>query len=122
MIGYVSLGTNDLPRATAYYDKLLGELGAKRVMDFGRFILWSTSPTAAGLAVCTPHDGKPATVGNGVMAAIACESREQVDRMHALAIELGGTDEGKPGERAPGFYAAYFRDPDGNKLNFFKAG
>lgn len=122
MIGYVSLGTNDLPRASAYYDKLLGELGARRVMDFGRFIVWGTSPNAPGLAVCTPHDGKPATVGNGVMAAIACATREDVDRMYALALELGGTDEGKPGERAPGFYAGYFRDPDGNKLNFFKAG
>lgn len=122
MIGYVTLGTNNLERAAAYYDALLGELGARRAMEFPRFILWSTGPAAPGLAVCTPFNQEPATVGNGVMVAIPVNTREDVDRLHARALALGGTDEGAPGERGPGFYAGYFRDPEGNKLNFFKIG
>ena len=122
MIGYVTLGSNDIPRAAAFYDSLLGELGARRTMDFGRFILWGTSMTSPAVALCTPHNNDAATVGNGVMVALACPTREDVDRLHAKALELGGTDEGKPGERGPHFYAGYFRDPDGNKLNFFKMG
>lgn len=122
MIGYVTLGTRDLKRAAAFYDALLGEIGAKRFMEFERFIAWSASPTGAGLAVNLPYDGQPATVGNGVMVALAVSSPAEVDRLYAKAIELGATDEGPPGERFPGFYAAYFRDPDGNKLNLFRMG
>ena len=122
MIGYVTLGTNNLERAAAFYDALLGELGARRAMQFPRFILWGTGPGAPGIAVCLPYDGQPATVGNGGMVAIAVGSREDVDRLHARALALGGTDEGAPGARGPTFYAAYFRDLDGNKLNFFKMG
>ncbi|MFZ6184649.1 VOC family protein [Nannocystis pusilla] len=122
MIGYVSLGTNDMQRASAFYDALLGEMGAKRTLNFDRFVIWGKSEAEPALAVCTPYDGKHATVGNGVMVALACAERAEVDRLHARALALGGTDEGAPGERGPGFYAAYFRDPDGNKLNFFKIG
>jgi len=122
MIGYTTLGTNDLDRAAAYYDKLLAELGAKRTWNLPRFIAWGRKPDAPALAVCRPFDGNPATVGNGVMVALACKSREQVDRLHALALSLGGTDEGAPGDRGGGFYAGYFRDLDGNKLNFFAMG
>lgn len=122
MIGYVTLGTNDLPRAAAFYDALLGELGAKRGFATDRFVMWSVSPTAPGLAVCKPFDGKPATVGNGVMVAIAVDSAAKVDALYQKAIALGATDEGKPGERFKGFYAAYFRDLDGNKLDFFHMG
>jgi catechol 2,3-dioxygenase-like lactoylglutathione lyase family enzyme len=122
MIGYVTLGTNDFDRAGAFYDALLGELGAHRTIDSPRFIVWGTSPTASSLAVCNPFDGKPATVGNGVMVALHCRRREDVDRVFARAIELGAADEGKPGERGAGFYAAYFRDLDGNKLNCFTMG
>ncbi|WP_434427834.1 VOC family protein [Nannocystis pusilla] len=122
MIGYVSLGTNDMQRASAFYDTLLGEMGAKRTLNFDRFVIWGKSEAEPALAVCTPWDGKRATVGNGVMVALACADRAEVDRLHARALALGGTDEGAPGERGPGFYAAYFRDPDGNKLNFFKIG
>ncbi len=122
MIGYVTLGTNDFDRAAAFYDALLGELGARRMMDTPKFILWAVSPAVPALAICRPHDGKDATVGNGVMVALACPSRELVDRMHAKALALGATDEGPVGERGAGFYAGYFRDLDGNKLNFFKFG
>ena len=119
MIGYVTLGTNDLPRAAAFYDALLGEMGAKRFMEFERFIAWAASPTAAGLAVTLPFNGEPATVGNGVMVALEAGAPAEVDRLYAKAMELGASDEGRPGERFPGFYAAYFRDLDGNKLNVF---
>ncbi|MDC0720279.1 VOC family protein [Nannocystis bainbridge] len=120
MIGYVSLGTKDMQRASAFYDALLAELGAQRTLNFDRFVIWGKSPSEAALAVCTPYDGNRATVGNGVMVALACADRAEVDRLYARALALGATDEGAPGERGPGFYAAYFRDLDGNKLNFFK--
>ncbi|SFF27145.1 Catechol 2,3-dioxygenase [Fontimonas thermophila] len=122
MIGYVTLGTNDLPRAAAFYDALLGALGAKRSFHNDRLVMWSVTPQAPGLAVIKPYDGKPATVGNGVMVALAVDSPEKVDALYHKAIALGATDEGKPGERMKGFYAAYFRDLDGNKLNFFCMG
>lgn len=122
MIGYVTLGTNDLPRAARYYDALLAEIGAKRFMESEKFIAWSVSPTAPGLALTIPFDGKPATVGNGVMVALIVDSKDKVDRLCRKALELGGTDEGPAGPRGDGFYAGYFRDPDGNKLNVFCMG
>ncbi len=126
MIGYVVLGTNDLARAASFYDELLAEMGVTRMMEFGkRGYAWAASMDKPMLCIMTPFDGKPATVGNGVMAGIAAESREQVDRIYKKALELGGTDEGPPGARAEGgdgFYAAYFRDLDGNKLDVFTYG
>ena len=119
MIGYVTLGTNDLEKAAAFYDALLGELGAGRLMEAETFIAWGTGPKSPAVSVIKPADGNPATVGNGVMVALAVGSTEKVDRIHAKALELGAADEGAPGERGDGFYAAYFRDPDGNKLNAF---
>lgn len=122
MIGYVTLGTNDLQRAAKFYDALLVELGGKRFMEDERFIAWSAGEHAAGIGLTKPFDGKPATVGNGVMVALAVDSRDKVDRVHKRALELGGTDEGPAGPRGEGFYAGYFRDPDGNKLNVFCMG
>jgi catechol 2,3-dioxygenase-like lactoylglutathione lyase family enzyme len=122
MIGYITLGTNDVPRAVAFYDKLLGALGAKRVFESDRGIAWGTSMTAASLGVLKPYDGRPATWGNGTMVALVVDSKEKVDAIYKLAIELGAMDEGKPGPRGDGFYAAYFRDLDGNKLNCFCMG
>lgn len=119
MIAYTTLGTNDFPRATAFYDRLLGALGAKRVMEMDRLILWGSAPGAPMVSVCKPFDGKSASVGNGTMVALAAPSPKDVDRVHALALELGGKDEGQPGARGPGFYIGYFRDLDGNKLNVF---
>ncbi len=119
MIGYVTLGTNDMPRAAAFYDRLLGALGAKRFMEGERFIAWAVRPDLPALGVIAPFDGKPACVGNGVMVALAVDSREKVDQMYALALELGATDEGPAGPRGGNFYAGYCRDLDGNKLNFF---
>ena len=122
MIGYTTLGTNDLAKAGKYYDALLGSIGAKRFMESDRFIAWTVTPNAPGFGVAKPFDGKTATVGNGVMIALVVDSRAKVDALYKKAIELGGTDEGPPGPRGEGFYAGYFRDPDGNKLNAFFMG
>jgi catechol 2,3-dioxygenase-like lactoylglutathione lyase family enzyme len=122
MIGYVTLGTNDLPRAAKFYDALLGELGAKRFMEYDTFIAWSAGTGAPGLCATKPFDGKPATVGNGVMVALAAKNPAQVDALYKKAMELGARDEGPAGPRGEGFYAGYFRDPDGNKLDVFCAG
>lgn len=119
MIGYVTLGTNDLARAARFYDALLGEMGARRFMEFDTFIAWSVAPNLPGVALTRPFDGNPATVGNGMMVALAADSPEMVDRLYRKAIELGGADEGASGPRGDNFYAGYFRDPDGNKLSFF---
>jgi len=121
MIGYVTLGTNDLERAAAFYDELLALLGAKRFMaEEGHFIAWAASPDAPAISVTRPFDGQAATVGNGTMVALAVDSPDMVDKVHARAVELGGADEGPAGPRGDeGFYAGYFRDLDGNKLNVF---
>ena len=128
MIGYATVGTNDLDRARAFYDALLAEIGARRVMQFEEngFTLYGTGARAPGLAVTKPYDGKEARPGNGTMVALAMDAREKVDRLHAKAMELGGSDEGAPGLRTPegerAFYGAYFRDLDGNKLCAFCVG
>ena len=122
MIGYVTLGTNDLPRAAAFYDALLAEVGARRLMDYGRGYSYGDSMDKPTLGIVVPFDGQPATVGNGVMVALAVDSRATVDRVHRKALELGGTDEGAAGPRGENFYAGYFRDLDGNKLSVFFAG
>jgi predicted lactoylglutathione lyase len=121
MIGYITLGTNDIDKASSFYDALLGELGASRTMDHDAFKVWSTGEGAA-FSVTLPFDQKAATVGNGVMVALAMPDQATVDRLYAKAISLGATDEGAPGPRGgddSSFYAAYFRDLDGNKLNVF---
>jgi predicted lactoylglutathione lyase len=119
MIGYVTLGTNDFPKAAAFYDALLAELGAKRVMETDKFVLWSAAMNRPGISLTQPYDGKAATVGNGMMVALVVDSKEKVGRVHAKALQLGGRDEGPVGPRGGGFYAGYFRDLDGNKLNVF---
>jgi hypothetical protein len=122
MIGYVTLGSNDIPRAAKFYDTLLAEIGAKRHMEGENFIAWAVSPTTPAIAVIKPYNGKEATIGNGCMVALVLDSTEKVDALHKKALELGAQDEGAPGQRGPGFYAAYFRDMDGNKLNCFYGG
>jgi len=120
MIGYVTLGTNDLERAAGFYDSLLSVIGATRMMEEENFIAWASTQDAPSVAVTKPFDGKPATSGNGVMVALQVDSTEMVGKLHAKAIELGGADEGAPGPIGDaGFYAGYFRDLDGNKLNAF---
>ncbi|MCR9225175.1 MAG: VOC family protein [Hyphomonas sp.] len=119
MIGYVTLGTANLKKNAAFYDAIAKEMGVGRMMDEDTFIAWGNMDGAPGVALSQPFDGKAASVGNGTMVALQASSKEQVDRIHAIALEQGGTCEGKPGDRGGGFYAAYFRDLDGNKLNAF---
>ena len=122
MIGYVTLGTNDIERAAKFYDALLGELGATRMMSTDSLIMWSVDPGKPMLAVIKPHNGKDATGGNGTMVALIVDSTAKVDAIYKKAIALGATDEGPNGPRGDSFYAGYFRDLDGNKLNVFKMG
>jgi catechol 2,3-dioxygenase-like lactoylglutathione lyase family enzyme len=119
MIGYVTLGTNDLDRAGKFYDALLAEVGGKRYMQSDRLISWSAGEGKPGLGVIKPFDGKAATSGNGTMVALLADSQQQVKAIYDKAIALGAKDEGPPGLRWGTFYAAYFRDLDGNKLNVF---
>lgn len=122
MIGYVTVGTNDLPRAAKFYDAIAAEMGTGRMMEFETFIAWGTPGGGCGIAATKPYDGQAASIGNGVMVAIEARDIAQVDQLYAIALANGGTDEGAPGPRGDGFYAGYFRDPDGNKLNAFVMG
>lgn len=120
MIGYVTLGTNDLPRAAEFYDAIAAHFGVGRMMDFDSFIAWGEMGGAPGIAATKPFDGNEASVGNGTMVALQVESPQEVEAVYETALAKGGTDEGEPGPRGDdGFYAAYFRDLDGNKLNVF---
>jgi catechol 2,3-dioxygenase-like lactoylglutathione lyase family enzyme len=119
MIGYVTLGTNDLARAAKFYDAIAAEMGVGRMMDGETFIAWGKPGGAAGVALTKPQDGNAATVGNGVMVALEATDTDQVHRLYDIALANGGTCEGPPGPRGDQYYAGYFRDPDGNKLNAF---
>ena len=128
MFRYVCLGTNDPARARVFYDRVLATLAIHRVDtgDEGFESGWSGWGTyndegreELALWLCPPFDGAPATPGNGVMVAFTAATREQVDAFHAAALAAGGRSEGEPGLRLQynvDFYAAYVRDPDGNKL------
>ncbi len=130
MIGYITLGTDDIARARSFYDALLGTIGAKRIMEFGEdlggFTMWGTSFDKPGIALTQPYNKQAAVAGNGNMAALVLDQRAKVDALHAKALELGGSCEGPPGLRGDegpqAFYGAYFRDPDGNKFCAFKMG
>lgn len=122
MIGYVTLGTSDLQRAAKFYDAIAAELDTPRMMEFDTFIAWGKPDGGAGIGLTHPFDGNPASVGNGVMVALQAKDEAQVQRLYDIALANGGTDEGAPGPRGEGFYAGYFRDPDGNKLNAFVMG
>jgi predicted lactoylglutathione lyase len=119
MIGYVTLGTNDLKRAAAFYDALLADFGAKRRLESERMIFWAAGRGTASLAVITPYDKHAATPGNGTMVSLNVDTPAKVDVVHKKALDLGATDEGAPGARTDTFYGAYFRDLDGNKLAVF---
>ncbi|UIP30637.1 VOC family protein [Photobacterium sp. TLY01] len=119
MISHVLLGTNDLPRAERFYDALLMLFGAKKTMKTERSVLWQTQNESVGIAIGPPHNGQTATSGNGSMIGLQANSPDMVTAIYQKALELGGTDAGEPGERKPGVFAAYFRDPDNNKLGVF---
>jgi len=117
MIGYITLGTNNIEKLASFYDALLEKLGAGRVMQAEDYIVWGNDKGGAWFSIHVPNDGKKATVGNGVMIALRAENMDAVTNFHDYALELGATDEGAPGMRGESFFAAYFRDPEGNKLN-----
>lgn len=122
MIGYTTVGTNDFPKACEFYDTVLKELGSQRTMDFGEFVLWGTAPDKPGFSITKPFNKEKATAGNGTMVALLAKDQDMVKKVYEAALAAGGSCEGKPGfrgEESMGFYAAYFRDLDGNKLNAF---
>ncbi len=119
MIGYVTLGTNDFDKAAKFYDDLLTTLGAVRFMQSDRFIAWSVSPEQPALCIAKPFNEQNASAGNGTMVSLAVDSKEKVDQVYQKAMALGAADEGACGMRGDNFYAGYFRDLDGNKLNVF---
>jgi len=128
MFTYVCLGTNDLERACRFYDKTLGALGLSRCdvsqeSDWDEWAGWGTyeqdGKQELALWLCKPFNGLPASQGNGTMVAFRASSWRQVDEFHAAALAAGGASEGVPALRPQyneDFYAAYVRDPDGNKL------
>lgn len=127
MIGYIMLGTNDLARSRAFYDPIAELLGATVLTAYSsdKRVFYTKGAGQPMLSITMPHDGAPASVGNGTMVALPASTRDIVNAVHAKAISAGGKDEGAPGVRGPnpdGFYGAYFRDPDGNKICIFRVG
>ena len=119
MIGFVTIGTSDFDRAVAFYDDLLGLIGIGQLMKTERMKMYGTVKDGGTLAVLIPQNKEPQRPGNGNMVAILADTKENIDKLYSRAIELGGSDEGGPGERVPTFYGAYVRDLDGNKLCFY---
>lgn len=123
MIAYATIGSNDLERATQFYDQVVAALGGRRTFAMGDRMQFYGSKEAPGMfAVCKPYDAKPASAGNGSMFGLSAPTREAVDAAHAAALAAGGKCEGPPGPRTDNFYGAYFRDPDGNKVCVFRMG
>lgn len=121
-VSYMTVGSNRLEEAKAFYDALLGSIGMAGVHEHASGGRLYRGKGTGMFGVLGPYDGAPACVGNGVMGGFDFETREAVDAFHAKALELGGTCEGPPGERMPGVYFAYFRDLDGNKLCGYRLG
>lgn len=123
MIGYVTVGVSDMERAKTFYSELLKDMGATLQVDMERIAFIGKSMQEPMVAVCLPYDEQPNHPGNGNMLAISAGTKENVDALYKKAIELGAVCEGEPGQRIPDmFYAAYVRDPDGNKMSFFVFG
>jgi len=125
VIGYALVGSNDLEKAKAFYDEILKPLGGSPMFDHpsgGR--IYNSGEGKPNFGVVGPFNKEPATVGNGTMIALTAETQDQVHKVYDKALELGGSDEGAPGWRGDpgGFYGAYFRDLDGNKLCVFGFG
>lgn len=122
MIGYITLGSNDINKLAAFYDTIFAHIGAARVYDAERFKAWAIHKDQPFFGVVTPYNGEPATHGNGTMIGLLQKDQTTVDLLYKTALELGGTSEGEPGIRSEGYYCAYVRDLDQNKLNFFCKG
>lgn len=123
MIGYTTIGVNDMDAAKDFYCKLFEDQGAKVQIDAGRIAMIGSAMNQPLVAVCEPYNKKAPEPGNGNMIAFPASSKEEAAALYEKAISLGATDEGEPGQRVPDrFYGAYVRDPDGNKLCFFVFG
>ncbi|MGP4803606.1 VOC family protein [Agrobacterium cavarae] len=123
MIGYTMVGTKDLDRAVVFYDAIFTEMGFTRCFKDDQVSFWGdkVNVEAPRFATGYPFNGESANLGNGGMTAFLIDSAVKIDRLYAIAMGLGGSDEGPPGLRphyGEGFYAAYLRDPDGNKIAF----
>lgn len=119
MIGYITLGSNDVGKSADFYQKLFDVLGASRVFDYPNYVAWQVDSNSPMFSITTPYNKQDATVGNGTMIALEAPSIEIVNKLHELALSIGAVNEGDPGDRDAGFYCAYFRDLDGNKLNVY---
>src|ERR1700736_2316649 len=122
MIGYVTVGTKDPKKAAAFYDKVADELGAVRVMDDDRIIAWGKPGGTASLCLALLFDGKPMTLGNGVMAALLAKDKAQVDRVYKLALSLGGSCEGPPGPAQRKILCRLFPRPRGQQAQRLRDG
>jgi catechol 2,3-dioxygenase-like lactoylglutathione lyase family enzyme len=126
LIGYTLVGTNDMQRALAFYDALFATMGGSRLIELPTLAGWGTSWDKPIFGIGIPHDGGPASPGNGNMVALGLRTRAKVRAAHAKALELGGTEASAPNLQGPetsqAFYAAYVRDLDGNKLCFYCVG
>ncbi len=118
MIGYITLGSNDIHRSGEFYDQIFEMLGAKRIHEDNTSIAWAKDGDSVIFTAIYPANGEAATAGNGTMIALRTNAKEEVEALYKKALSIGGSDEGAPGIRSGGFYCSYIRDPDGNKLNF----
>lgn len=118
-VAHVTFGTSDLERGALFYDAIIAQFGGARSFAHDRAIGWSFPDGGPSIGITYPFDGEPANRGNGTMFALMATGEDMVRRVHAAALASGGSCEGEPGLRPNGFYAAYFRDPDGNKMNAF---
>lgn len=117
MIGYVTVGTNNLEDSAKFYDPFFSSIELSRKMEATDFIAWGGDDQGPMFSIHIPADGKEMSIGNGTMIGLILKNKNEVEKAYHKAIELGGSCEGAPGYRQDGFYAAYFRDLDGNKLN-----
>lgn len=117
LVSHVSVGVTDLARAGTFYDAVMATLGARRIMEHGVSIAFGRSVPVFWIAL--PHDGKRAVPGNGAHVCFSAPDPKTVVAFHEAGLAAGGLDDGRPGPRpeyAPGYYAAFLRDPDGNKI------
>ncbi|NOE18580.1 VOC family protein [Ruegeria atlantica] len=120
-LNYVMIGSNDVAKARSYYDAVMPRIGGKVVAEYMPHAVCYELRSGGCIWVATPFDKKDATIGNGNMVGLLCQSTEEVRDAHAAALANGGTNEGDPGDRpqyGPNFFGAYARDPDGNKMSF----
>lgn len=118
MIGYITLGSNNVEASGKFYDRIFELMGAKRIYSFENYIAWSAGEGEPFFSITSPYDGRRASTGNGSMIALRAPNQELVTKLYRAALELGAACEGPPGPRDGGFFCAYIRDLDGNKLNF----